>query len=414
MHHFHKILEYGSLLLIALILILAGSLLWNFQSTRADVSNGYQLMGWIWSPNYSWISLNSANCMGNSSCGSVSPNSYAVVMSSNTDEIYGWGWSSYVGWVCFGSTCLRDSNHICNYQTGCNPDTFGTFIPSGGWKISVNSGVLSGWAKILSMGDDGLISFNGASTSPSSGAYLPTCYNCTPHCETFRTSTAGTQECIAVSSSTYDNCKICFATDYFNGTSTPPGTLSETVPGGSGSTSFNCKGRDTGNGPGLCTTMGSDIAKRIICDGNCSSTNSFGSGVNSNDGTLMGWSWNGNADRNIGGGWFHLNTNFGNAGILFPWLETDYGSIYSQKNVRQRSAFGRANATYCIFANNIYGVKSGDCSTQGNVSGIDLNFPTASSTNVYRNALGKLDVKGLENNLACKGGLCYNYNYKGF
>lgn len=391
-HHFHKAVKYSSLIMISIIFILIGLLFWNFQGTKADAMGDYELTGWLWSYYYSWISLNSGNLCPGEYCSNVS---YAVTMSSTTKEIYGWGWSP-VGWVCFGKTCVADSSHICNNQNGCDPSKFGTAIPAGGWAISVTDGVISGWAKILSLGDQGWIAFNGGATS-SPPTYFPACYNCLPHCKSFKPSST---ECMEMSTSTYDSCKICFSTDKLDGTPFPPGTPADlAVPGGSGKLSFDCKGLP------VCTTVeSSGGAKRIKCD-NCNSTISFGSGINSENGSLVGWSWNGNWNNSyVGAGWIHLNADYGSAGILYPWLETNYGSIYGKNDIRQKGSLGKQNATYCIFADTISGVNSGNCSIQG----VDLNFPISSSTNVYRNALGKIDVKGLETAVTCKGQTCYN------
>jgi hypothetical protein len=397
-HTFHKAVKYSSLIMIAIILILAGLLFWNFQSTKANSVDDYQLTGWIWSKYYSWVSLNSKNCQNNPSC---SENQSYAVRKATTGEIYGWGWSAYLGWVCFGSTCITDATNICNDQPGCNPSAFGTVTPLGGWKISVdNNEAMFGWAKILSMGDQGWISFGGVPSSSLS--VYPVCYNCSPACVSWKPSSTPPL-CLKFSTSTYDNCKTCFSTGKLDGIPLPLGTSPDlAVVGGSGKLSFNCKG----TAGSVCRTVESSIsgAKRIECDV-CSSTNAFGSGINTEDGSLIGWAWNANAEsKDIGGGWFHLNVDYGNAGILYPWLETNYGSIYGKNDIRQKGTLGKTNATYCIFAKDISGVNSGNC----DVIGVNLDFPISSSTNVYRNALGKIDVKGLENVLSCTGKTCYN------
>src|SRR3989344_5263816 len=121
------------------------------ESCRADCSQ--KLLGWAWSANFGWLSLNNKTCsylypsLPPETCG---PQNIIYYSQSSVDnDILGWAWSDNIGWVCFGKTC--------NGQGGA--------APPGGWKAEIASADLGqenpriiGWGKILSLGNDGWIS----------------------------------------------------------------------------------------------------------------------------------------------------------------------------------------------------------------------------------------------------------------
>lgn len=117
---------------------------------------GDNITGFAWSANIGWISFNSTDCDLNSNgfidsgaCGgddaSTPVQNYGVAVDQVTGYFSGHAWSPHVGWIDFAPT--------------------GTTTPA---RFDTYSGQVSGWAKILSLGNDGWIKLrdNG---SPSYG-----------------------------------------------------------------------------------------------------------------------------------------------------------------------------------------------------------------------------------------------------
>lgn len=388
-----RLLKLSRWLLLIAGLVLGGLFFWHFNSLQAQ-SVSYEMAGWIWSENYGWISLNLKNNSSFTGCTPAScPNYYSVKVDSG-NQITGYGWSENVGWVCFGSTCT------------------GTVPTGGGSSANFDgaSGQMTGWAKVVSLGADGWIHFEkNIAVSNTAGQ---ACYNCQPKCLTWTKQCSGdpevcvdVQPCLEYSSDEFYSCASCFSKtcfaesipsqpndlpdSYCPPNSQWPDNSGDPVYGGSDYFCYGCS--DCIKSP-----LSSDIY-RIKCN-TCSSCQRYGSAVNLDSGSLVGWAWDGDSSGKIGAGWVHLNPASGVGGyVVFPWLETKYGSIYvgEDKNVRQKASTGSKNATYCIFANDIQHISSEQCEER-NVVGVDVVFPaTDASSQVYRNALGQVDVSGL-------------------
>ncbi|MFA4871793.1 MAG: hypothetical protein WC610_01915 [Patescibacteria group bacterium] len=388
---FFKILKISLSFLFFSILLFSGLLLYHFQAIEAQTVQ-YKLAGWFYSDTYGWISLNSDN-LNSDNCqlpGCIeSPVDYAVVLKPD-NSISGYGWSSDVGWVCFGNGNGDDTK-------GCTGA-----VPSGTLTLTVdsNNGKLDGWAKIISLNDDGWIHFSrGGSTGPASGEE---CYDCKPVCVEWTQACSddppechNVPPCLSYSKDFFDSCNTCFSETKFDLKKIPESAV-DPVIGGSGYSCKVCTGNNTLNDPNqychkVLSANGTDY--RIVCS-NCPTCELYGGSTNLSDGGLLGWSWNGvsSADGDFGAGWIHLNTIGGSSGIVFPWLETQYGSIYTPEKVRQRGGSSGNNATYCIFASDILNVRSAYCEQA--VKGVNIIFPTGTAE-VYRNGLGKVDVDGL-------------------
>lgn len=128
---------------------------------------GAKLIGWAWAHNGGLISMNSDNCQApflpsGITCAPQTVDYYVQVDAAN--RLRGYGWSDNLGWVCFGEQCSTGS--ICEFASGpCDPNAFGTAQPSGGWAADVQldgteDPPITGWAKVLSLGDQGAISLN--------------------------------------------------------------------------------------------------------------------------------------------------------------------------------------------------------------------------------------------------------------
>lgn len=384
-----KILKYVLLSFLVLILILIGLLFYHFKSTQALGVGEYELAGWLWSDNYGWISLNLKNTLPG--CTEFCGNYYSVKINTS-NEVSGWGWSSNVGWVCFGSSC-------------------GGIAPGGGSafaRLDEVSGKLSGWAKVWSLGESGWLHLERGGLAGANPGEA--CYNCENVCvgPVYDEDTGEVIGC-----NQYDlQCKICFTRTYFDGQNQPDPDV-ESVIGGSGYFCSSCAN---------CEPSGATELKRTVC-ASCSSCQLYGTGVDLSNGKILGWGWNGaddvnaNGERVVGAGWVHFNPQQGGSIIVFPWLETQFGSIYTAKKLRQRAGGEQANATYCILAEDITSnIKTENCENIAkNKKGLVTDVKTGLLTGIeiYRNALGKIDFKGLTAVIKEIDGAKYNkYGYE--
>ena len=366
-----------------------------------------QVAGWLWSNTYGWISLNSDNPELSPDIENINIHRSGVPYKVSVDasnNISGYGWSSNVGWVCFGSTC-----------TGTPPFSAGATI------LATSTDEIVGVARVMSIGgDNGWIKL-GNGNSTSSFAIGQECYDCQSRCDvnfacgsyvstTLQCENNFSRSCSEASSSSpecdcktffkdkFDSCKICFEK-----------ANEDNVVGGSGRVARNCSVCET------TTTISNGIPQgdRVVCLGasgndgcsNASSTtNLYGFRADLANGKFVGWAWGGSVDDSEGIGWVKADLT---AGIVYPWLETKYGSIYSSSTspnpaFSQKSDVQVNNATYCLFQNGSVVPKnftsSADCPVNYNVG---LNFlKLNSSSTAYYNALGRIDVGGLSTALA--------------
>ncbi len=398
-----KILKVCSLALLSVLFFVAFFLFFNLYKTEAGTIE-YELAGWLWTDNYGWISLNSENPeLGDYS----NPVNYKVVLTGN--KISGWGWSSNLGWICFGETC--DPNKICELDVSEECRTgdvlagkFGEPNPSGiSWDVEINqsSGKISGWAKVLSLKDAGIIRFD--SETPTRDNQLgEQCFDCKKKCIEWEKKpnpidpeSTINGDCIEYSETEFESCKFCFTKTYFgvkdNDAKTyPEETLeSEAVRGGSGNICFGCSECKLD-----VSEANSNLSRNVCsaCSGGCKT---FGSAHDFSSGALVGWAWSSDGDNGPSAnvGWIQMNTGW--AGIVYPWLETQFGSVYSSSNIRQRSIVSGKNATYCIFAKDVYNFTSSQCQ-KAFYDDVDISYLIKpENQTVYKNALGKIDVKGL-------------------
>ncbi len=122
----------GVMLLVTIFssgLILVG----QHQTARASVSDN--VIGWAWSDNIGWISL---NCTNTSSCAT---SDYGVTVNPLNGGMTGYAWSDNIGWIQFNGL------------------------------VNLGTGLVSGWAQALSasnLGWDGQIDLSGITLSGTS------------------------------------------------------------------------------------------------------------------------------------------------------------------------------------------------------------------------------------------------------
>jgi len=142
------------------------------ESATCTVACGQKMLGWGWTNTFGWASLNSRNCDVAAGqylyldptvpLGTCTPQytddlpdpiviDYFVQVDVNND-VLGYAWSENVGWICFGASCTGTA-------------------PSGGWTAAlVDDGEgglkVDGWAKVVSMVDDGWFELSDPLNSP--------------------------------------------------------------------------------------------------------------------------------------------------------------------------------------------------------------------------------------------------------
>lgn len=130
-----------ALLLAAVLVYYEFGLKKNIKITSASADNN--VSGWAWSSNIGWISF---NCTGDSpACGA---SNYGVSIDSASGDFSGYGWSSNVGWISFNrSDTGNPPSQPYKNDSGNDPIA----------KHNSGNGQVDGWAKILSLGDNGWV-----------------------------------------------------------------------------------------------------------------------------------------------------------------------------------------------------------------------------------------------------------------
>lgn len=286
--------------------------------------------GWAWSENFGWFS---ANCANLSECPVAVPPPYDYGLDVKSDgRIEGFLWAEHIGWVQFGNLIGMPSPGQAMYDSV--------------------TGRVTGWAKILSLGNDGWLKLRGSPVGVGSGPYR----RCAS-CEDVKDEEGNLIDVI---------CKICFKSELY---------------GGSGNICSNCSS---------CIR-----AAENTCN-TCTECDAYGIAIDGESGRILGWAWNGNSDPAVGVGWLNFSPTLGGLALKSPWLETLYGELYSKSYVRSPSAFvpllGKYSATYCIMP---YGTITNFTSETGCLISPfeELSYPK--SANRYTNVLGKIDVDGI-------------------
>ena len=134
-----------------------------------QAGTGDNVAGFAWSYNVGWISFNSTDCdtdedgtyEGASENGGAAPSGcpssgtvddYGVKIDSATGNFSGYAWSSNVGWISFDRSDTGNPPSD-DPGSGAGPIAKVDFV-------SAVPGEINGWAKILSLGDDGWIRFS--------------------------------------------------------------------------------------------------------------------------------------------------------------------------------------------------------------------------------------------------------------
>ena len=235
----------------------------NFSGNEARAVSTDNTIGWAWSENIGWISMNCYNDFdgnGTLETHASNPNCSNSIYGVNIDlingPVTGYAWSKNIGWISFNSLDL----------TGC---------PVGTCEARVNLGTkaLSGWAKILNLGENGWLRLQGPVVAAPASYAL--CRNCMG-----------------------GNCDFCYELSANSGS------------GKIGTACSSCAGT-----PPSC--------------GSCSNIYQYGVSALpysikdlGNRYVLEGWAWNGEKDAAVSEkpiGWIHFNYAYANENLPFSF-----------------------------------------------------------------------------------------------
>lgn len=150
MFDFKKILIFSSL--VAIFIFALGGLSKIEKPLIAEAGSGHNLSNYLWSDNVGWVSL---NCTNTNSCGVAD---YGVNVDTG-GNFSGYAWNDNVGWISF-----NPAEVVGCPQSPCSP------------VLNMNTGAVTGWAKVLAAngnGWDGWIKLSGtASDGASYGVYF--------------------------------------------------------------------------------------------------------------------------------------------------------------------------------------------------------------------------------------------------
>ena len=117
----------------------------NIKISSADASNN--VSGYAWSSNVGWVSF---NCTNDNTCDTPGHN-YGVSVDPATGNFSGYAWSPSVGWIDFAPTS--------GYPAA----------PNTGVHYNSATGVVTGWAKILTLGANGWLKMSDDSVTVWNG-----------------------------------------------------------------------------------------------------------------------------------------------------------------------------------------------------------------------------------------------------
>ncbi len=342
---------------------------------------------WAWTDTFGWFNLDCPSEL----CGSAT---YRLTLPDDPplgepEPITGWIWSENAGWVCFGSSCCGVVGVECKAPD--LSDAAATYTKTD------YSSEIKGWAKVWALGDDGWLKLRcdyeddeGCEVDPAQFSNFPFCYDC-------------------YLDQGASKCRICYTSSDYDG---------------SGNICSGCIRCGGGGEPNTCGECSSCYQYGLACRQNISGL-----------GCLTGWAWNGNWDCSVlpcsdtgqpGLGWFTFN--FGSSIIVPPWLQTQWGDVYSGGEIKGLAGTPpgtlpnkQYNATYLIHANGtVENFESWWCQEHpadeqncGKLPFGTLTFPKKETN--YFGTLGRIDLAGIKEGYYgsvvecdCNNSLCVN------
>jgi len=166
----------------------------NIKILNASASNN--VTGWAWNANTGWISFNCTN-----DTPACSGTNYGVSVDLATGYFSGYAWSASLGWISFNrKTCVggSDAGVFCGKNSDCTSNNCRLDGPGAAGEplaqpfsppaspdynaiYSFSDNTVTGWAKILSLGDNGWVKLRkytgdsgadyGVSINPATGSF---------------------------------------------------------------------------------------------------------------------------------------------------------------------------------------------------------------------------------------------------
>lgn len=152
--------------LLSLILLFIACF-FGIQQPTVFADSAENVSGWAWNSGIGWIKFN--NCL-NSVCDAIDYGVKIEVIGTNKGNFSGYAWNDNVGWISFQENTLpvADGNNNTNpdydFNSNCDTATCNTVNNCTACYNSTDNKVY-GYAKILSMGNDGWIKFTNTTGS---------------------------------------------------------------------------------------------------------------------------------------------------------------------------------------------------------------------------------------------------------
>ncbi|MDO8581985.1 MAG: PKD domain-containing protein [bacterium] len=108
--------------------------------------------GWAWADTVGWVSFNCTNVTGE-----CDRSNYGVTIDPDTGKFSGYAWSDNIGWVSFTRDATMGTPPAAPFNGSENYSAL--------WNKTTNA--VTGWAKILSMGNGGWLQFRSAAIDPA-------------------------------------------------------------------------------------------------------------------------------------------------------------------------------------------------------------------------------------------------------
>ncbi len=146
---------------IALVFVFFAFLFFRGSINTAWGGASDNLAGWAWSSDFGWISFNCNNPPYPSTCG-VSDYGVKIKdfsMPGETFNFAGYAWSSNAGWISFNDKSAPDYSFNAHCKSSCDSSSSCTAC------YDPDDGKIYGWAKVLSLGNDGWIKLRGTTTN---------------------------------------------------------------------------------------------------------------------------------------------------------------------------------------------------------------------------------------------------------
>lgn len=129
------------------------------ESCKPEDTEFSYVASWAWASTIGWMAFSCKSELAAEAAGRETWNgvNYGVTVArkpsleDGSKEIRGWAWNSGAGWICFGNTCAGET------------PLYDPKFANVSWAKMDSEGLISGWAQIAILGNEGWISLRGLS-----------------------------------------------------------------------------------------------------------------------------------------------------------------------------------------------------------------------------------------------------------